>query len=150
MPDLREKILMGSKKSSSSSSTTSNNYNQQAQLSNSGSGAVINLAGATISQSDTGAGIGTGGGAAVHVEQLSDDLVQTAFDWAGEVMAGTQEMIVDTQNRMTNAVSGAVNASNSVAETVATNLTRNDSAEILKIAVVAAAALGVLFFLKSK
>lgn len=141
---------MGSKKSSSSSSTTSNNYNQQAQLSNSGSGAVINLAGATISQSDTGAGIGTGGGAAVHVEQLSDDLVQTAFDWAGEVMAGTQEMIVDTQNRMTAAVSDSVNASNAVAETVANNLTRNDSAEILKIAVIAAAALGVLFFLKSK
>ena len=141
---------MGSKKSSSSSSTTSNNYNQQAQLSNSGSGAVINLAGATISQSDTGAGIGTGGGAAVHVEQLSDDLVQTAFDWAGEVMAGTQEMIVDTQNRMTAAVSDSVNASNAVAETVAANLTRNDSAEILKIAVIAAAALGVLFFLKSK
>ncbi|MBR6797873.1 MAG: hypothetical protein IKM45_04195 [Opitutales bacterium] len=139
---------MGSKKSSSSSSTTSNNYNQQAQLSNSGSGAVINLAGATISQSDTGAGIGTGGGAAVHVEQLSDDLVQTAFDWAGEVMAGTQEMIVDTQNRMTAAVSDSVNSSNAVAETVANNLTRNDSAEILKIAVIAAAALGVLFFLK--
>lgn len=141
---------MGSKKSSSSSSTTSNNYNQQAQLSNSGSGAVINLAGATISQSDTGAGVGTGGGAAVHVEQLSDDLVQTAFDWAGEVMAGTQELLVDTQNRMTAAVSDSVNASHAVAETVADNLTRNDSAEILKIAVVAAAALGVLFFLKSK
>lgn len=139
---------MGSKKSSSS--TTANNYNQQAQLSNSGSGAVINLAGATISQSETGAGIGTGGGAAVHVEQLSDDLVETAFNWAGEVMSGAQEMLVDTQNRMTAAVSDSVNASNAVAETVAENLTRNDSAEILKIAVIAAAALGVLFFLKGK
>lgn len=138
---------MGSKKSSSSSSTTSNNYNQQAQLSNSGSGAVINLAGATISQSDTGAGIGTGGGAAVHVEQLSDDLVKTAFDWAGGVMENASEMMVDTQNEMTSAVENAVASSQRVASTVAENLTKDNSGEILKISILAVAGVAVLFLL---
>ena len=135
---------MSSGKSSSSSSTVSNNYNQQAQLSNSGSGAVINLAGSTISQSDNGAGIGTGGGAAVHVEQLSDDLVKTAFDWAGGISTLNQELLIETNNSMTENAERSVD----LAETVAENLTRNDSAEILKIAVIAGAALGVLFFLK--
>lgn len=139
---------MGSKKSSSS--TTSNNYNNQAQLSNAGEGTIINIAGSTITQSDNGAGVGTGGGPFIHVEELSDDLVNIAFDWAGEVMEGSQELIVDTQNRMTAAVADSVNASNALAETVANNLTRNDSAEILKIAIVAGASIAILFFLKSK
>lgn len=171
---------MGSKKSSSSSSTTSNNYNQQAQLSNNGSGTIINLAGAMISQSDTGAGVGTGGGAAVHVEQLSDDLVQTAFDWAGNVVEGTHETIVDTQNtladifydsqenmfdtiggivvgtqesmidaqnRMTAAVSDSVNAAQAVSQTVASNLSKDNSAEILKIALMSVTAVSVIYFL---
>ena len=142
---------MGSKKSSSSSSTTSNNYNQQAQLSNTGSGAVINLAGATISQNETGAGIGTGGGSAVHVEQLSDDLVKTAFDFAGNVMQGAKDMIIDTQNEMTNAVSDSVSASQRIAGTVASNLTKDNSSEILKISILAVAGVAVLFlFFKNK
>lgn len=142
---------MGSKKSSSTSSTTSNNYNQQAQLSNSGSGSVFNFAGTTISQSDTGAGVGTGGGSAIHVEQLSDDLVKTAFDFAGDVMSGAAEMLVDTQNEMTSAVEDSVSAAQKIAGTVASNLTKDNSSDILKIAIVAVAGVAVLFlFFKNK
>lgn len=141
---------MGSKKSSSSSSTTSNNYNQQAQLSNSGSGSIFNFAGTTISQSDTGSGVGTGGGSAIHIEQLSDDLVKTAFDWAGGVMEGAAEMIVDTQNEMTNAVGNAVSSSQRVASSVAENLTKDNSGEILKISILAVAGVAVLFLLFKK